>query len=146
MSNLETNKRAVQSWFDAVNAGDEAAILALTTEDFLFKTMARSPAWLQYEWDRNAFAAVPSTMSTLLTAPIHMKVLSIIGEGDIVAAEAETDAEMLNGRRYNNAYHLAFTMRDGKFAEVREYSCSHLAQSCFGAVEPGHPEKSAMAG
>jgi uncharacterized protein len=28
---------------------------------------------------------------------------------------------------------------------VREYSCSYLAQSCFGAVDPGNPEASKMA-
>ena len=52
---------------------------------------------------------------------------------------------MLSGKRYNNAYHFVFKLRDGKFTEVREYSCSHLAQNCFGAIEPGNPEASRMA-
>jgi hypothetical protein len=38
-----------------------------------------------------------------------------------------------------------FTLRDGKFTEVREYSCSYLAQSCFGAVVPSDPASTAMA-
>ena len=70
---------------------------------------------------------------------------NMIGEGDKIAVEAETDGEMLNGRRYNNAYHFAFELVDGKLHRVREYSCSYLAQSCFGAVEPGNPEASKMA-
>src|SRR3546814_20342561 len=69
----------------------------------------------------------------------------MIGEGDDVAVEAETDSEMLNGRRYNNRYHFVFRLRDGKFCEVREYSCSHLAQNCFNAIEPDEPEKTHMA-
>jgi uncharacterized protein len=142
---LETNKAVVRSYFEAVNAGNCDAILALTTEDFLFTTMARAPDWLQIEWGRDAFSQVPPTMSQLMKAPIHLAVVDMIGEGDKITVEAETDGEMLNGRRYNNAYHFAFELSDGKLRRVREYSCSYLAQSCFGAVEPGNPEASKMA-
>jgi uncharacterized protein len=142
---LEANKAVVQRYFDAVNSGDCDAILALTTEDFQFKTMARAPDWLQIEWDREAFSQVPPTMSQLMKAPIHLAILDMIGEGNKITVEAETDGEMLNGRRYNNAYHFAFELTDGKLRRVREYSCSYLAQSCFGAVEPGNPEASKMA-
>jgi ketosteroid isomerase-like protein len=145
MMTAQTNKQVVQDWFDAVNAGDEAAILAMTTDDFVFQTMARSPEWMLYRWDRTQFAAVPSSMSKVLTAPIQLAVVGMIAEGDDVAVEAETDSKLLNGRRYNNAYHFVFKLRDGKFFEVREYSCSHLAQTCFGAIEPTDPEKTAMA-
>lgn len=142
---VESNKAIVRSYFDAVNTSDCAAILALTSEDFLFTTMARAPDWLQIEWGREAFSQVPPTMSQLMKAPICLDVLDMIGEGDKVTVEAETDGEMLNGRRYNNAYHFAFELADGKLRRVREYSCSYLAQSCFGAVEPGNPEASKMA-
>ena len=142
---IEANKAAVRSWFEAVNRGDEAAILALTTDDFGFMTMARQPEWLLYHWNREQFSKVPSTMSTVLKAPIQLKIIDITAEGDRVAVEAETDSEMLDGRRYNNAYHFVFKLRDGKFYEVREYSCSYLAQSCFGAVTPDNPSESRMA-
>jgi len=142
---VEENKQVVRSWFDAVNEGREDDILALTTEDFQFKTMARAPEWLLYNWNRDEFAKVPSTMSQLLTAPIQLNIVDMTAEGDRVAVEAETDSEMLNGRRYNNAYHFVFKLRGGKFYEVREYSCSHLAQTCFGAIEPSNPEASKMA-
>ncbi len=145
MMGIEENKAVVRSWFEAVNRGDEAAILATTNEDFLFVTMARQPEWLLYEWDRVQFSKVPSTMSTVLKSPIQLKIVDMTAEGDRVAVEAETDSEMLNGRRYNNAYHFVFKLRDGKFTEVREYSCSYLAQSCFGAVTPDDPAASRMA-
>ena len=59
---LEANKAIVRSYFEAVNSGNCDAILALTTEDFLFMTMARAPDWLQIEWGREAFSQVPPTM------------------------------------------------------------------------------------
>jgi uncharacterized protein len=142
---VETNKATVRSYFEAVNASDCAAILALTSEDFLFTTMARAPDWLQIEWGREEFSKVPPTMSQLMKSPIQLAVISMIGEGDIVTVEAETDGEMLSGRRYNNAYHFAFELAGGKLRRVREYSCSYLAQSCFGAVDPANPSASKMA-
>ena len=142
---IEENKAVVRSWFDAVNRGDEAAILDLTTEDFMFSTKARQPEWLLYTWGRDQFAKVPATMSSVLTAPIQLQIVAMTAEGDRVAVEAETDSEMLNGRRYNNAYHFVFKLRDGQFTEVLEYSCSHLAQMCFGAITPDEPAATQMA-
>lgn len=142
---IEQNKQVVRSWFDAINEGKEDVILGLTTEDFQFKAMARQPEWLLYNWNRNEFAKVPSTMSRLMAAPIRLSIVDMTAEGDRVAVEAETDSRMLNGKRYNNAYHFVFKLRDGKFYEVREYSCSYLAQSCFGAVVPSNPKASRMA-
>lgn len=142
---IEQNKQVVKDWFAAVNRGDEDAIRDMTTEDFGFMTKARQPEWLLYHWTREEFAKVPSTMSQLMVSPIQLTILDITAEGDRVAVEAETDMQMLSGKRYNNAYHFVFKLRDGKFYEVREYSCSHLAQSCFGAVVPNEPEASRMA-
>ena len=48
-------------------------------------------------------------------------------------------------RTTGSAFASFFGLRDGKFTEVREYSCSYLAQSCFGAVTPDDPAASRMA-
>lgn len=142
---IDGNKQVVRDWFAAVNCGDEAAILAMTTEDFSFLTMARGPERLLYNWNREQFAKVPSSMSQVLTAPIQLQINDMTAEGDRVAVEAETDSMMLSGKRYNNAYHFVFKLRGGKFYEVREYSCSFLAQNCFDAIEPTDPAATRMA-
>lgn len=133
---IEQNKQVVRDWIEAVNAGREDKIRDLTTEDFRFTCKAVQPEWLRYHWDREEFAKVPSTMSQVLVAPIQLTIVDMTAEGDRVAVEATSDCRMLNGKRYNNAYHFLFKLRDGKFYEAFEYSCSHLAQSCFGAVTP----------
>ncbi len=142
---IEANKQLVRDYFAAINSGDEAAILSMTTGDFVFMTMARSPEWLLPRWDREQFSRVPSTMSRVLTAPIQLSIVDMTAEGDRVAVEAETDSTMLSGRKYNNRYHFVFKFRDGKFCEVREYSCSHLASTCFGAIDTDQPELTKMA-
>lgn len=142
---VEANKQIARDWFDAVNRGDEAGILALTTEDFVFRCMARQPEWLRYVWDRTAFAKAPEAMATVMVAPLRMTIGDITAEGDRVAIEASSEGEMLNGKRYDNAYHFLFRVRNGKIAEVREYSCSYLAQNCFGAVDPSDSGAARMA-
>ena len=39
----EANKPVIQGYFEAVNAGDKAAMLSLLTPDFVFKGMGRHP-------------------------------------------------------------------------------------------------------
>lgn len=139
MTESETNKQVVLDWIGAVNRGDEQAILEMVSDDFVFRTMARSPEWIKYRWNKHEFAAVPKAQSTLMEAPIRMEVVRIFGEGDQVVLEAVTDAMLKNGKHYDNAYSLMFQFDDGKITEVREYSCSHLVVQCFGEFNPNNP-------
>jgi len=132
----ENSKQVVGRWFDAVNRGDPSGILALLSEDFVFEAMLRQPAWLKYHWNREQFAATPAAMSALMEAPMAMEIVSMIAEDDMVAVEATSDALLKNGRRYDNAYHFVFRVRNDLIAEAREYSCSHLAQYCFSDFNP----------
>lgn len=138
----EKNKKVVLDWLDAVNNADEEGILAVVADDFGFKTMARRPEWLQYRWNKQEFAAAPKAQSTLLQSPIKMELVEIVAEGDLVVLEAKTDAMMKNGKHYDNAYSLIFALKDGKIAEVREYSCSNLVVECFGEFNPNNPAAS----
>lgn len=142
---IENNKQVIRRWFDEVNVGNEAGILALLTDDFRFKAMARRPEWIIYNWSGQEFAAAPKAMSTLLKTPIVMEIVGMIAEGDEVAVEAKTDAELINGKRYDNAYHFVFVFRDEKIAEVREYCCSYLVEDCFGEFNPNNPAASQAA-
>src|ERR1700758_5300882 len=96
---IEQNKQLIRDWVSAVNAGNDQAILDMTTQDFGFKVMARWPKWLAYRWNRRESAATPRQMSTLLEKPIQMEVVNLTAEGDRVVAELKTDAKMKNGKR-----------------------------------------------
>jgi ketosteroid isomerase-like protein len=138
---IDENKRLVLRWFDAVNRGDEAAILAVLSEDFKFEAMLRRPEWMKYKFDRYQFAATPASMSALMVSPIQMAVVDMIAEGNKVAVEAKTDSTMKTGKKYDNAYHLAFFIENNLIKEVREYSCSFLAEYCFRELNPWKDEK-----
>jgi hypothetical protein len=57
--------------------------------------------------------------------------LSMIAEGDRVAVEAESFAELTNGKVYNNRYHFFFELADGKVTKVREYMDTAHAREIF---------------
>jgi ketosteroid isomerase-like protein len=57
----------------------------------------------------------------LFKGTIGVTILGVTAEGDRVAVESEGDAEVINGKRYNNRYHSLLVFRGGKICEVREY-------------------------
>jgi hypothetical protein len=131
------NKKVIERYFEAVNRGDEQAILACLADDFLFISMLRRPEWLKYRWDREQFAATQRFMSSQMNKPIVLTALDVTAEDDRVCVEAESYGEMKSGKIYDNAYHFVFKLKDGKIAECREYSCSSTANYVFGEFQQG---------
>jgi ketosteroid isomerase-like protein len=63
---------------------------------------------------------------------LEMSVIGMIAEGDKVAAEIRSHADLTDGRVYENQYHMLFTHRQGKIVEVREYADTLLIAKMFG--------------
>ena len=53
---------------------------------------------------------------------LKMNFKSSIGEGDTVATEVQSFGIAKTGMLYENEYHMLFRFKDGKIAEVREYT------------------------
>jgi uncharacterized protein len=126
------NKQIILKYFDAVKRGDKEAILELLTDDFVFKGMGRHPEWMRYQWGAEAFADAPREMSTKMKKPIVMNLRGMISEDDRVAVQADSYAEMNNGKIYDNAYHFVFTFKNDKIREVLEYCCTYTVFEVFG--------------
>jgi ketosteroid isomerase-like protein len=62
---------------------------------------------------------------------LDMNVIGMIAEGDKVAAEIRSHADLTDGRVYENQYHMLFTLRRGKIVEVKEYADTLLIASMF---------------
>lgn len=55
---------------------------------------------------------------------------SMIAEGSRVAVEAESFAELHNGRVYNNFCHFVFEIEDGRIRSIKEYlDTRHVAET-----------------
>lgn len=137
---IEKNKRTIEKYFEAVNRGDKDAILEFLTDDFVFKGMGRHPDWMRYQWGREAFADAPRDMSTNMKKPIVMNLRGMIAEDDRVAVQADSYAEMNNGKLYDNAYHFVFTFENDKIRSVLEYCCTYTVFDVFGEyIDPARP-------
>lgn len=63
---------------------------------------------------------------------LEMTVIGMVAEGDKVAAELRSHAELTDGRVYENQYHMLFTIQRGKIVEVKEYADTLLIVDMFG--------------
>jgi ketosteroid isomerase-like protein len=63
---------------------------------------------------------------------LQMTVIGMVAEGDKVAAEIRSHADLTDGRTYENQYHMLFTLRQGKIVEVKEYADTLLIANVFG--------------
>ena len=63
---------------------------------------------------------------------LQMTVIGMVAEGDKVAAEIRSHADLTDGGIYENQYHMLFTLRQGKIVEVKEYADTLLIANVFG--------------
>jgi uncharacterized protein len=61
-----------------------------------------------------------------------MTMKAITAEADRIALEAESDADLVNGKHYHNYYHFLFVIRDGRVTEAREYLDTKNVADSFG--------------
>jgi uncharacterized protein len=62
---------------------------------------------------------------------LEMTIIGMVAEGDKVAAEIRSHADLTDGRVYENQYHMLFTLRRGEIAEVKEYADTLLIADMF---------------
>jgi ketosteroid isomerase-like protein len=63
---------------------------------------------------------------------LEMSVLGMVAEGDQVATEIRSYADLTSGKTYANQYHMLFTVRGGKIVAVKEYADTLLIKTMFG--------------
>ena len=120
------SKQLASEFFARFSANDIAGALDTMADDATW-WMAGKPELLSAagEYGKEHMARVFYGMTGRLKDGLRMTVKSLIAEGDRVAVEVESHGELKNGRVYNNEYHIAMTIRDGKIHAVREYYDTH---------------------
>jgi len=118
----EANKQVVKKLFAELAAGNLDGFFACLTSDATWRVMGK-PDKFALAGKRNM-----AEMRTLLAGvaeavktPLTVTPTGFTCEGDRVAVEATSHADLKNGRAYRNDYHFVFEFRDGKIATVREH-------------------------
>jgi ketosteroid isomerase-like protein len=119
---LERNKKLASEFLSRFSANDIAGALDTMTDDATW-WIAGKPAQLSAAGvhSKERIARLFHSMASQLKNGLKMTVKGSIAEGDKVAVEVESYGELLNGRIYNQEYHMLMTIRDGKISGVREY-------------------------
>lgn len=127
------NKRLIASYLGQFGQRDIDAVLDMMADDATWWVNGRPGS------DPDSGARTKAEMELLwrdlyerIDGGLEMGIISLIGEGDRVVAEARAHAVTRTGRTYQNGYIFLFTLRDGAIAEVREYTDLRRADEAFG--------------
>ena len=130
---IQENKQAVHDFLshhrnaaitDLLDAMSEDATWWILGNPHLFSSAGtKSKADMKRIWG-NLFGSMKNGL--------EMTIIGMIAEGDKVAAEIRSHADLADGRVYENQYHMLFTLRRGKIVEVKEYADTLLIAHMFG--------------
>lgn len=116
---VEENKQLVKKFFENFSSGKVEDVLATMDDSATWWVAGNFP--LSGTKTKQEFAELASQIGTMAPNGIHVTPTAFTAEGDRVALEATSYAEMANGKTYQNEYHFLIEVRDGKVQSVREY-------------------------
>jgi ketosteroid isomerase-like protein len=134
-----SNKDTALRFFEALVTADGETVKELIHDDFRYFYPGSMPAggW----WDREGFFASGAMFAGKLAGPITMRIGDVTAEDDRVWMEAESEADLVGGGRYENSYIMAFRIRDGKVCELKEFGDTLMTYEAMDVPEVRGPRK-----
>jgi ketosteroid isomerase-like protein len=119
---IEQNKKIAAEFAARFSANEMAGALEMISDDATW-WVAGKPGHVPGagQFTKDQVAGLFRRMAEQFPKGLQMTIKSMISEGEKVAVELEGYGELLNGRVYNNEYHMLLTIRDGKICGMREY-------------------------
>jgi ketosteroid isomerase-like protein len=120
---IQANKKIVDAFLAEFDRRNIPGLLGMMTDDATWWVNG-TPELFDGARTRSKaeIAEVWQGLFDRLEGGLTMNVVSIIGEGDSVAAEVACRAITTTGRAYENDYYMVFVLRDRRIAAVREYT------------------------
>lgn len=118
---LEANKQLVREFMAAFSTGDVDKILPCLADDAEY-WISGTIQGMSGSYDKESLGQLLSGVTSVYSnGALALTPLEMTAEGDRVAAEAESFAELKNGKTYGCKYHYLFVIEDGKIRQVKEY-------------------------
>lgn len=113
------NQAVAASFFQHVTAGEIDTAFALVGDNVSWWV----PGDLPFSGfkTKKEYMGIINQIRKAFPTGFELKVLSMIAEGDRVAAEVVSNGLHVNGKKYNNKYHFLLRFEAGKMIEVKEY-------------------------
>ncbi|WP_279099715.1 nuclear transport factor 2 family protein [Gordonia bronchialis] len=127
----QQNKELIADFMEEFSKGDVEAILSYLSPTATW-WVAGTIDGISGTKSKAEFGEMLSSLSTATTTgAIRLTPLAWTAEGERVAVETESYAEMTNGRVYNNLYHFVFVVRDSKIESVKEFLDTEHTRAVF---------------
>jgi ketosteroid isomerase-like protein len=128
---MTANKEIVREFLSVFSRGDVPGIVDRLHPDATWWVSGTMPG-LSATYTRQQMSELLIGVTAVYKlGALRITPLSMIAEAAMVAVEAESYAELNNGRVYNNFYHFLFEIADGKILHVKEYMDTQHAHDTF---------------
>jgi ketosteroid isomerase-like protein len=119
---LDANKRLVREFLDHYAHARYEAALAMLAPDARWWIPGHPQEFPAAGWANKA-TVERRLAANLKLLPHGIEIIAgdMTAEGERVAVEAESKAQLVNGTIYHNRYHFLFVVRDGRIHAVKEY-------------------------
>ena len=115
------NKAILGSFFDALSSGNVDRIGSFLAEDSSW-WVSGTVDGISGTYDKAQTLDLLAQVSDVYKkGALQITPTAMIGEGNKVAVEAESYAELHNGKVYSNLYHYVFELENGKITSFKEY-------------------------
>lgn len=130
-TSLAKNKALVRAYLDAFSSGDVKRIGEFLHEDLRW-WVTGTVAGISGTYDKAATLNLLAQVTQVYKqGALRLTPAAMIGEGPRVAVEAESYAELHNGKVYHNYYHILFELADGKIIRMNEYMDTQHVHDTF---------------
>ncbi|MCZ4552312.1 nuclear transport factor 2 family protein [Gordonia rubripertincta] len=127
----EKNKELVAEFMKVFSAGDVDKILSFLSPTATW-WVAGTIDGISGSKNKQEFGEMLSSLSsTSKNGAIALKPLAWTAEGERVAVETESYAELENGRTYNNLYHFVFVINNGEIESIKEFLDTEHTRAVF---------------
>jgi len=127
----DENKAVAKNFLEVFSTGNVEAILNCMDDDATY-WVSGSIEGMSDTYDKERLGSLLAGVTTVYKkGALAVTPTSMIAEGNFVAVEAESFAELNNGRVYKNQYHYLFEIADGKVHRVKEYMDTQHAYEIF---------------
>jgi uncharacterized protein len=128
------NKEIVLKFMHAMGRRDVQALADLATDDLVYQLMGT--ATISGERDKAGLIELASGLVRVLDGDLVFENVVFTAEDDRVAAAYQGRARLIDGRSYENVYHVLFFVRGGKVCELREFFDTKYADEFIGSLAP----------
>lgn len=131
MPSTEDNKASVSRFLKIFSEGNVEKTLAALSDDVTWWVSGMLEG-MSGSYDKESFGKLIGGVADVYVEPLKITPISMVAEGDKVAVEADSYAELKDGRVYAPRCHFLFQVaRDGRIAEAHEYLDTKHAYDIF---------------